>query len=571
MKQKKSKIIIILIIIVILVIILASFGIAYFATDLFKSNKTLFAKYAGQIADENQGFIENALQQYNEKKQSNTYSDKGTFSVNASANSSTTNLDNVNKFNVTYTGQVDTTNSKNEQNVSINYSDSVKFPVNYKKIGNKIGLQTDYVGSKYIGVRISPGYDITSLEKLSLDTNTINSSEAEQTSSNVDINEIKDGTTELKNILQNPFSQDDIVNIKNNIISIMDGISDSKFSNINDSNGKGYKLVLSGDDLKNVVVQLLQKLSQDTETLDKINEYLQNQGNSNKLTATQIEKEITNITNNSDLDNETLELTVYKKNGKTNKFIIKIEDLEIDVEKNNSNNNIEYNVVVDANYNNEKMKISLKTVYQGLETMQQVNENYELSIENSQNTYTYQLTNMVDFTQTKEIEDFTSDNSLILTDYDKDVVSNFLVQVGQRIQEVNSTQMAQLGIEESDNPILHLIPSFGTYSDIISNMNTSQINEQDVNTFNQKFELYESTNLGGATVKGLLTTINLNNESQEENRKIEEINFNGQEYEASTQNIAFIKEDIKTDAYYRVEFEKNQSTGLIYRAVINPK
>lgn len=565
MKQKKSKIIIILIIIVILVIILASLGIAYFATDLFKSNKTLFAKYAGQIADENQGFIENALQQYNEKKQSNTYSDKGTFSVNASANSSTTNLDNVNKFNVTYTGQVDTTNSKSEQNVSINYSDSVKFPVNYKKIGNKIGLQTDYVGSKYIGI------ESDKMEKLSLDTNTINSSEAEQTSSNVDINEIKDGTTELKNILQNPFSQEDIVNIKNNIISIMDGISDSKFSNINDSNGKGYKLVLSGDDLKNVVIQLLQKLSQDTETLDKINEYLQNQGNSNKLTATQIEKEITNITNNSDFDNETLELTVYKKNGKTNKFIIKIEDLEIDVEKNNSNNNIEYNVVVDANYNNEKMKISLKTVYQGLETMQQVNENYELSIENSQNTYIYHLTNVVDFTQTKEIEDFTSDNSLILTDYDKDVVSNFLVQVGQRIQEVNSTQMAQLGIEERDNPILHLIPSFGTYSDIISNMNTSQINEQDVNTFNQKFELYESTNLGGATVKGLLTTINLNNESQEENRKIEEINFNGQEYEASTQNIAFIKEDIKTDAYYRVEFEKDQSTGLIYRAVINPK
>lgn len=565
MKQKKSKIIIILIIIVILVIILASLGIAYFATDLFKSNKTLFAKYAGQIADENQGFIENALQQYNEKKQSNTYSDKGTFSVNASANSSTTNLDNVNKFNVTYTGQVDTTNSKNEQNVSINYSDSVKFPVNYKKIGNKIGLQTDYVGSKYIGI------ESDKMEKLSLDTNTINSSEAEQTSSNVDINEIKDGTTELKNIVQNPFSQEDIVNIKNNIISIMDGISDSKFSNINDSNGKGYKLVLSGDDLKNVVIQLLQKLSQDTETLDKINEYLQNQGNSNKLTATQIEKEITNITNNSDFDNETLELTVYKKNGKTNKFIIKIEDLEIDVEKNNSNNNIEYNVVVDANYNNEKMKISLKTVYQGLETMQQVNENYELSIENSQNTYIYHLTNVVDFTQTKKIEDFTSDNSLILTDYDKDVVSNFLVQVSQRIQEVNSTQMAQLGIEESDNPILHLIPSFGTYSDIISNMNTSQINEQDVNTFNQKFELYESTNLGGATVKGLLTTINLNNESQEENRKIEEINFNGQEYEASTQNIAFIKEDIKTDAYYRVEFEKDQSTGLIYRAVINPK
>ena len=32
-----------------------------------------------------------------------------------------------------------------------------------------------------------------------------------------------------------------------------------------------------------------------------------------------------------------------------------------------------------------------------------------------------------------------------------------------------------------------------------------------------------------------------------------------------------IKEDIKTDSYYRVEFEKDQETGIIYRAVINPK
>ena len=217
------------------------------------------------------------------------------------------------------------------------------------------------------------------------------------------------------------------------------------------------------------------------------------------------------------------------------------------------------------------MKIGLKAEYQGLEAMQQVNENYELSIENSQNTYKYYLTNTVDFTQAKEIEDFTSDNSLILTDYDKDVVSNFLVQVVQRIQEVNSTQMTQLGIQESDNPILHLMPSFGVYSDAISSINSSKMNELDVNTFNQKFEVYESTNLRGTTVKGLLSTIGTNNELQEKNRQIEEINFNGQEYEASTQNIAFIKEDIKTDEYYRVEFEKNQSTGLIYRAVINPK
>ena len=170
------------------------------------------------------------------------------------------------------------------------------------------------------------------------------------------------------------------------------------------------------------------------------------------------------------------------------------------------------------------------------------------------------------------IEELNSDNSLVLTDYDEQTVSNFLEQVVQRVSEVNDDQMKQLGIEAEDNPILHLIPTFSeNYLSGLESIKTSNINEQDVNAFNQKFEVYQSTNLQGVTVKGLLTTIGLNNEQQDEDRQIKEINFNGEEYEASSQNIAFIKEDIKTDSYYRVEFEKDQETGIIYRAVINPK
>ena len=52
---------------------------------------------------------------------------------------------------------------------------------------------------------------------------------------------------------------------------------------------------------------------------------------------------------------------------------------------------------------------------------------------------------------------------------------------------------------------------------------------------------------------------------------IKEINFKGEEYEASEQNIAFIKEDIDMEKNYRVEFEKDQDTGIIYRVVINEK
>lgn len=569
MNQKKnSKIVNVLIILVSIVIIAASIGIIYFTTDLFKSNKILFAKYVGQIS------MDNTLKQYQEKKNETPYSDEGTFSVNASANSNSVNLENVNKFTVTYKGQVDTVNSKAEQNININYSDSVKFPVNYRQVGNKIALQTDYVGSKYIG---GENDKLDKLSTVKIDANTAGvSTEAnnqENTSTNINVDSNSINTIEkLSSLFNETPSEEDLSLVVNKIINVLNGIDNSKYSKISDSTGIGYKLSLSGDDLKNATIQLLQALSQDQSALDKINEYLNIQESSNKITSTDIEKEITNITNNENFDNQKFEATVYKKNGKTNGIDISINDNELKIEKvANNTNNLEYDITFTSTYNNETMKISLKAKYNGIADMQKVQENYELGIENSENTYTYKLENNVDLTQSQNIEDLTADNSLMLTDYDANIVSNFLTQVVQRIQEVNKMQMEQLGIQESDNPIFHLIPSFGAYANAIENLNSDKISEEDVNSFNQKFELYQSTNLGGATVKGLLTTIGLNNESKETNRQIKEINFNGQEYDATTQNIAFLKEDIKTDSYYKVEFEKDQNTGLIYRAVINPK
>ena len=569
MNQKKnSKIVNILIILVSIVIIAASIGIIYLTTDLFKSNKILFAKYVGQIS------MDNTLKQYQEKKNETPYSDEGTFSVNASANSNSVNLENVNKFTVTYKGQVDTANSKAEQNINMNYSDSVKFPVNYRQVGNKIALQTDYVGSKYIG---GENDKLDKLSTVKIDANTAGvSTEAnnqENTSTNINVDSNSINTIEkLSSLFNETPSEEDLSLVVNKIINVLNGIDNSKYSKISDSTGIGYKLSLSGDDLKNATIQLLQALSQDQSALDKINEYLNIQESSNKITSTDIEKEITNITNNENFDNQKFEATVYKKNGKTNGIDISINDNELKIEKvANNTNNLEYDITFTSTYNNETMKISLKAKYNGIADMQKVQENYELGIENSENTYTYKLENNVDLTQSQNIEDLTADNSLMLTDYDANIVSNFLTQVVQRIQDVNKMQMEQLGIQESDNPIFHLIPSFGAYANAIENLNSDKISEEDVNSFNQKFELYQSTNLGGATVKGLLTTIGLNNESKETNRQIKEINFNGQEYDATTQNIAFLKEDIKTDSYYKVEFEKDQNTGLIYRAVINPK
>ena len=67
-----------------------------------------------------------------------------------------------------------------------------------------------------------------------------------------------------------------------------------------------------------------------------------------------------------------------------------------------------------------------------------------------------------------------------------------------------------------------------------------------------------------------MSIIQTNNESAtSNNRKIKEIHFDGEEYEATDQNITLIKDSIEPETLYRVEFELDANSGLIYRTVIN--
>ena len=143
-------------IIILLIIILILGGIScylYFTTDLFKSNQQLFFKYLGQTLDMQNGFMDTAYVSYLDKKETGKYEDSGSFSVNMNIEGiEDTVLETINNFNIEYSGLVDNTASKSEQNITLNYSDDVNFPFNYKYANETLGLQSDYVSSKYIGI-----------------------------------------------------------------------------------------------------------------------------------------------------------------------------------------------------------------------------------------------------------------------------------------------------------------------------------------------------------------------------------------------------------------------------------
>ena len=649
MKQKKNKGLRITIVILLIIILLLVGGIAYlyFFTDMFKSNKQLFFKYTSQIVQSENGFIDNQLVQYFQKKNSTSYENNGEITFEVAIPNIEDDLELANNFNITFTGKEDPTNSKSEKEISLNYSDSVKFPLTYRKTNTITGIQTQYIGSSFVAVRNDE--ELSGLE---------------------DINNL----LKLQNL---EFSNEEVRNLKTTYFdNILNTLDDSKFSTLTEENLTGYRLTLTGEELKNTLVQILNALKADTNTTHKLNEILQGVGINSEIDEDSIDDLIESI-NDSEW-NQDIEMTVYASGGNLSKVLVEIAGNTLTMNKEGNNQDMTYTIslntteqdvsaVVTAKYSGlnsdnvtETYELTLEGMYGETEILQQAREaqdtvaissekeNIQLLIttvktnkiaagedssqisdtdveeelssgeneayadmrleketdttfnitfvstgdrfvidntgkiieepeeqttnttstntsENTASHNKYSITNNVQFKDSVEIEDLTEENAVILNDQDNEYVTNLMNAIQERIVEVNKVQMEELGVSENENPMQYLIPTL-----FATNQATAEIDEQAVNAFNAKFELYQSTNTKGATVKGLLTTIQNNNET-EGNNKIEEINMDGEEYEVTEQNITLLKSSINVDDAYRVEFEKDINTGLIYRAVINKR
>lgn len=553
MQKKNKKILIILIILCIILILGITFSILYFATDLFKSNQELFLKYASKAFENSEdSFIGTDISEYFNKKEQTPYQNQGTITPNISTQNGQEQFENVNNFDISYTGGIDNLNSRLKEDISLNYSNDSKMEFSYQKVGEQIGLQTDYVNSKYV---VSTAEEIPNLD-----------------ADLGNVIEVLSKIQELKNI---DLSWEEIARIRDTYFNVLSSnLTEDNFVKVSSSDVTGYQLNITGDELKNITLKLLETLQNDTETLDKINEYLKVQSSSNSITVNDIAKLIEDINNNQDILNKTVKITVYVNGGNLNRLEININENILDITKNKVDTNVGYNISFKGTGDNP-VNILLNLNFTNITSNEGITEDYELQIGNNDITYNYKLNNNINFQSASNIEDFSDDNAMILSNYDSAEVTSFISQVRQRIIDVNKELMERIGLLENENPLFMSLPDLSKFFNI--NIAGTKLSEEAINAFNQKFELYQSTKLAGVTVKGLLTTIDQNNEQQENGETgnsqlmITEINFNGEEYDVNEQTVTMLKEEVKTDVDYRVEFEKDSNTGLIYRAVINEK
>lgn len=550
MNQKKNtKILVILIILIVILIIGIGMTYIVLATDMFKSEKKLFFKYVTQIGDSEKGFISNDVTQYFEKQKNTPYQNNGRISFNITSSDNQEQFDNINKCSIDFSGKVDIANSKSEQDIDINYSNDVKFPISYRQSENKLGLQTQYVGNKFIAVKTDE------LDNLS--------------SGMINFEDIPFSNDEEKV----DIPSDEIKYIQDTYFGILNQeLKDTNFAQIVEDNVKGYKLTLNGEEFKNILLKLLETLKNDQTTLDTVNEYIKSKG-LDEIKVKDIEKYIEELNDNSEISNEKFEMTVYVENKKLSKIVVSLNEGKVTIEKNENANTKQYSISCELYQDNKTTTVYLNSSFSGLQSLQSITEDWELGIQTSDNTqYIYYYNNNVEFVENVDIEEFTSDNSLFITDMEEEQLNTFLTAVSERIMQINSQQMERLGLTENENPLIKAIPllNISMPTDSIDNM-INDVDQTIVETHNTKFENYESLNSGGATVKGLISTIQANNQSNEDEEylKITEINFNGDEYEVTDENILLIKSEISLDDTYKVEFEKNENTGMIYRAVIN--
>lgn len=455
MKDKK-RVIIILSIIILILIIGTGTALAYLKTDLFKTNKQLFLKYISELGQVVNGFDDEELNDYFEKQNITPYSNEGKLSVNINVPLVEEEFKNANAVNITFGGKRDENNKKQEQKISLNYSDTVSFPIEYKRDGDLYALTSNIVVDKYVAVKNDGLKQL--FEKFGLS----------------DVSMIPD------KIEQNEMTLDELEDKLNEILEkcgniLVENLKDSNFSKIDKDK---IALTLSQEEVKTIMLKLLEELKNDVNLLGIDEEEIQaemedliNELSEIEATTDEALKIIVDRNNNklSNIEIQIAEYTTINIQVEDSKVTIMPksldgEDTRIVIEKVKEENLVNYNMNYYQYREDMNLSFYINMKFSGIST-NNAEENYVIGFNagepNNQSenmSYKYVFNTKKTFTDMLEIESLTSENSVILNNCTEQYINSLLPAIGNKIIEVNEEQMRMLGVTQ--NPLIMTTPMY---------------------------------------------------------------------------------------------------------------
>ena len=259
----------IMLIIAIALIIALGVGIAfvYFFTDIFKSNKQVFSKYISQNSEILEIFEDENVKAYSEKQKNTAYTSEGTIKTNVTfPDSSEAKVASaLQNCNITFTGKTDNLNKYMHQTIKVNYSDTQSMQFDLYRNIDIYAAKINEVLVKYIGIDNNNLKEFAT--KMQLPEQIISSMP-----NKIDLVNL----TSVSNI----FTDEETSALKEKYFKIItDNLTDDMFSKENTSDETIYILTINEEQIKNIMVKLLENLKEDETLINKLKETLINNYN----------------------------------------------------------------------------------------------------------------------------------------------------------------------------------------------------------------------------------------------------------------------------------------------------
>lgn len=614
--MKKKTLIIVISIVVVLLIVAGVLTYLMLGTDIFKSEKELFAKYSSQVINEDE-FFPKAIVDYETKKEMVAYESNGTLSadteIKGDATSDTTlqEIQSVigygNNTNITFNGKVDKANRKLEESFVVNYTDTVNFPFTVKQDGDRYGLLVNGISAtNYVAVDNNniPGL----MQALGI-------SDVEGVPNKI----------EMPNIESLNFSEEEKTHIQEAYFTPMfEGITEDKFTKIKNEDGSvSYELNITAEEFKNILSQMLQTLSTDTAMINKINSFYTEMQEELSVVESQTlssyassyydsTDDLTSegitpdniLKTKSDLDNETwvgnIRINVTENHKETNKFVVELIGVDVsrDTETSTSiasdtteeQNSMLFEITkVQSNPANSSYGYTITGTYNGI-TYATANINYaELNTNNPKENITFTVGNPnyltttfsysknITFGNAVTIDGFDNTTTVVINNYQSNQLLPFLIQYASSVIQLNTNQMTQIGYPtELVNPLLLWIAapstSLNQVENASDNLTNTNLNTQEANTYNAQFIDYEG-NVSGVQAKTLVDTVKQHNLVATDNAdKIQVLTLPGNsivntsEVSISNTDQAYldtVNASLQTASTYNVSFGYDSTTNKI--------
>lgn len=278
-----------ILLLVILVIILLAGGVAYayYATDLFKTDKEMFFSYLTDEKLETNLNSEKLLEYY--EKQANTpYESKGEISFN------TSEYGESNEAKIIFNGKTVNPQKAFEQEVTLDLSQGYNIPINVKRDGDTFGIQADILGeSKYIAIRNENLKELA--ERFGLDSEYI-----------------------PEKIEYNTFTEEELNQLASKYYAFFnEKLTDDMFSKEKVDKQTVIKLNLSAEQFTNILTELLNTINEDEILNSKLPETYKE---TLKNVTQELEEDLKSETYSSE---DNFEMRIYIEKRKAKKLEVK--------------------------------------------------------------------------------------------------------------------------------------------------------------------------------------------------------------------------------------------------------